>query len=192
MKYAGMPAAMWTLFAGSFRKQLTAILGYEETAAREMIRKAKPKYKELIARLPEFEKADRFKMNIANCAMLSAIILSMPSAAGGGTADGFLRKIHVHGPGPLGLPQERQAPIYAEAHGGPESHGRPESGGPESLFLEYGVLRLPGRQRLRSRRTPAPPTPRSISFWRNWIRPLVKTGKGTAGAAPFLFVPAVL
>ena len=192
MKYAGMPAAMWTLFAGSFRKQLTAILGYEETAAREMIRKAKPKYKELIARLPEFEKADRFKMNIANCAMLSAIILSLPSAAGGGTADGFLRKIHVHGPGPLGLPQERQAPIYAEAHGGPESHGRPESGGPESLFLEYGVLRLPGRQRLRSRRTPAPPTPRSISFWRNWIRPLVKTGKGTAGAAPFLFVPAVL
>lgn len=78
MKYAGMPAAMWTLFAGSFRKQLTAILGYDETAAREMIRKAKPKYKELIARLPEFEKADRFKMNIVNCAMLSAIILSMP------------------------------------------------------------------------------------------------------------------
>lgn len=150
MKYAGMPAAMWTLFAGSFRKQLTAILGYEETAAREMIRKAKPKYKELIARLPEFEKADRFKMNIVNCAMLSAIILSMPSAAGGGAADGVLRKIHVHGPGPLGLPRERQAPIYAEAHGGPESHGRTESGGPESLFLEYGVLRLPGRQRLRS------------------------------------------
>ena len=54
MKYAGMPAAMWTLFAGSFRKQLTAILGYDETAAREMIRKAKLKYKELIARLPEF------------------------------------------------------------------------------------------------------------------------------------------
>lgn len=66
MKYAGMPAAMWKLFAGSFRKQLTAILGYDETAAREMIRKAKPKYKELIARLPEFEKADRFKMNIVN------------------------------------------------------------------------------------------------------------------------------
>lgn len=192
MKYAGMPAAMWKLFAGSFRKQLTAILGYDETAAREMIRKAKPKYKERIARLPEFEKADRFKMNIVNCAMLSAIILSMPSAAGGGTADGFLRKIHVHGPGPLGLPQERQAPIYAEAHGGPESHGRPESGGPESLFLEHGVLRLPGRQRLRSQRTPAPPTPRPVSFWRNWIRPSVKSGKGTAGAAPFLFAPAVL
>ena len=192
MKYAGMPFGMWLLFSKSFRENLSGVFGYDAQTAGKTASKAKPEYKEIIAGLPEFEKGDRFKMNIANCAMLSAIILSMPSAAGGGTADGFLRKIHVHGPGPLGLPQERQAPIYAEAHGGPESHGRPESGGPESLFLEYGVLRLPGRQRLRSRRTPAPPTPRSISFWRNWIRPLVKTGKGTAGAAPFLFVPAVL
>ena len=28
--------------------------------------------------MPEFEKADRFKMNIVNCAMLGAFILSMP------------------------------------------------------------------------------------------------------------------
>ena len=92
MKYAGMPAAMWKLFAGSFRKQLTAILGYDETAAREMIRKAKPKYKELIARLPEFEKADRFKMNIVNCAMLSAVILSMPQRPEVGPLTDFYAK----------------------------------------------------------------------------------------------------
>ena len=92
MKYAGMPAAMWKLFAGSFRKQLTAILGYDETAAREMIRKAKPKYKELIARLPEFEKSDRFKMNIVNCAMLSAIILSMPQRPEVGPLTDFYAK----------------------------------------------------------------------------------------------------
>ena len=29
-------------------------------------------------RLPEFEKADRFKMNIVNCALLGAFVLSMP------------------------------------------------------------------------------------------------------------------
>lgn len=40
--------------------------------------KAKPRYKEIIAGLPEFEKADRFKMNIVNCALLSAFVLSMP------------------------------------------------------------------------------------------------------------------
>ena len=28
MKYAGMPLGMWMLFAGSFQKQLTAVLGY--------------------------------------------------------------------------------------------------------------------------------------------------------------------
>ena len=69
---------MWVLFAGSFRRQLTAVLGYDSDTAREITRKAKPRYKEIIARLPEFEKGDRFKMNIVNCAMLCAFVLSMP------------------------------------------------------------------------------------------------------------------
>ena len=78
MKYAGMPLGMWILFAGSFQKQLTAVLGYDTATARAITKKAKPKYKAIIADLPEFEKADRFKMNIVNCAMLGAFILSMP------------------------------------------------------------------------------------------------------------------
>ena len=78
MKYLGMPMGMWALFAGSFREQLTAVFGYDADTAREIERKAKPKYKEIIRDLPEFEKADRFKMNIVNSAMLGAFILSMP------------------------------------------------------------------------------------------------------------------
>ena len=78
MKYAGMPMGMWALFAGSFQKQLTAVFGYDAPTAKRIARNAKPRYRELIARLPEFEKADRFKMNIVNCAMLAAFILSMP------------------------------------------------------------------------------------------------------------------
>lgn len=78
MKYAGMPWGMWALFGGSFQKQLTAVFGYDEKNASEIARKAKPKYQEIIAGLPEFEKADRFKMNIVNCAMLGAFVLSMP------------------------------------------------------------------------------------------------------------------
>ena len=66
------------LFAGSFQKQLTAVFGYDADAAKAITKKAKPKYKAIIADLPEFEKADRFKMNIVNCAMLGAFILSMP------------------------------------------------------------------------------------------------------------------
>ena len=78
MKYAGMPTGMWALFAGSFREQLTEVFGYDEDAAHQIAKMAKPKYKEIIQGLPEFEKADRFKMNIVNCAMLGAFILSMP------------------------------------------------------------------------------------------------------------------
>ena len=78
MKYVGMPFGMWVLFSGSFQKQLTAVLGYDAATARAITKKAKPQYRQIIRRLPEFEKADRFKMNIVNCAMLAAFILCMP------------------------------------------------------------------------------------------------------------------
>ena len=42
MKYAGMPFGMWALFAGSFQKQLTAVLGYDADAAQAITKKAKP------------------------------------------------------------------------------------------------------------------------------------------------------
>ncbi len=77
MKYAGMPAGMWLLFAGSFRKHLSSVFSYDQETARIVSAKAKPKYREIIGKLPEFEKADRFKMNIVSCAMLSAFVLSM-------------------------------------------------------------------------------------------------------------------
>ena len=78
MRYAGMPWGMWLLFAGSFRRQLSAVYGYDPATAKEITTKATPKYKEIIDRLPEFEKTDRFKMNIVNCAMFSAFLLNLP------------------------------------------------------------------------------------------------------------------
>ena len=78
MKYSGMPMGMWLLFSGSFRKQLVEELGYSRNDAGKIAEKAKRRYKKLIVSLPEFEKKDRFKMNIVNCAMLSAFLLSMP------------------------------------------------------------------------------------------------------------------
>ena len=77
MKYVGMPAGMWLLFAGSFRRHLSAVFNYDKETAKTVSAKAKPKYREIILKLPEFEKADRFKMNIVNCAMFSAFVLSM-------------------------------------------------------------------------------------------------------------------
>ena len=77
MKYIGMPKGMWFLFHRSFREELISVLGFDRVAAVETEKKALPKYKEIIAGLPEFEKADRFKMNIVNCAMLAAFYLNM-------------------------------------------------------------------------------------------------------------------
>lgn len=77
MKYTGMPLGMWVLFSNSFRKQLTTVLKYDGEAAKRITAAAKPKYKEIISKLPEFEREDQFKMNIVNCAMFSAFLLSM-------------------------------------------------------------------------------------------------------------------
>ena len=78
MNYFGMPFGMWTLLAKSFRTQLTEIFGYNDESARDITHKAKAKYKEIISELPEFEKGDRFKMNLVNCSMICSFILSMP------------------------------------------------------------------------------------------------------------------
>lgn len=79
MKYCGMPFGMWMLFAKSFEKNLSDVFGIDPQKAKEIKKSAKPKYKEIIFGLPEFEKADRFKMNIVNCALVGAFILSMPN-----------------------------------------------------------------------------------------------------------------
>ena len=44
MKYIGMPMGMWALFAGSFQKQLTEVLGYDTDTAKAITKKAKPKF----------------------------------------------------------------------------------------------------------------------------------------------------
>ena len=61
MKYAGMPMGMWALFTPSFRNQLTAVFGYDDDTAKDITKKARTKYRKIIADLPEFEKADRLR-----------------------------------------------------------------------------------------------------------------------------------
>lgn len=79
MRYAGMPAGMWALFRRSFERELRDTLGYGAASARGITRAAHARYKQTIAGLPEFERGDRFQMNIVSCAMLSAFVLSMES-----------------------------------------------------------------------------------------------------------------
>ena len=77
MKYTGMPHGMWLLYKNSFRKNLTAVLGFDSKTAKQITKKAAAKYPQIIKKLPAFEKEDRFKMNLVNCAVLVAFLLSM-------------------------------------------------------------------------------------------------------------------
>ncbi|MCM1579256.1 MAG: L-2-amino-thiazoline-4-carboxylic acid hydrolase [Ruminococcus sp.] len=81
MKYMGMPAGMWLLFGKSFENHLVETLKFDRSAAADTAKKAKKKYREIIAGLPEFEKGDRFKMNIVNAAMVAAFYLNMPGGS---------------------------------------------------------------------------------------------------------------
>ena len=78
MKYLGLPAGLWALFVSSFRRQLIDVLGYDRAAAKRITKAAHGEYREIIARLPDFEPGDRFQMNIVSCAMLAAFVLHMP------------------------------------------------------------------------------------------------------------------
>ena len=82
MKYIGMPLGMWLLYRSSFRERLVSVLGCTPREAREITEKAKPRYRAIIEKLPEFEKGDRFRMNIVNCALLCAFLLSMERRPG--------------------------------------------------------------------------------------------------------------
>lgn len=77
MKYAGMPAGMWMLYHKSFRNHLVSNLGFDSETAVRMDKRAKAKYRTIIEKIPEFEKGDRFKTNIVNCALLVAFLRCM-------------------------------------------------------------------------------------------------------------------
>ena len=78
MKYVPMQTGMWAVFSASFRKNLTSVFGLDAKAARDVTANAKRKYAQILKELPDFEPGDRFLMNIVSCAMLGAVVLSMP------------------------------------------------------------------------------------------------------------------
>ena len=77
MQYIGMPLGMWMLYKRSFRTHLQTTLGCTKQEAKAVTKEAKQKCKQILARVPEFEKEDRFKMNLVNCALLVAFVRSM-------------------------------------------------------------------------------------------------------------------
>lgn len=97
MKYIGIPMGLWVLFAGSFQNQLSEVFGYDHATAKRITKDSKLKYKEIIAKLPEFEKGDHFQMNIVGCAMLGAFVLSMPERPDVGRLTGYFANAMMTG-----------------------------------------------------------------------------------------------
>ena len=64
MKYAGMPSGMWMIFSKSFKRQLITDLNYSENEAALIAKRAKPRYREIVEKLPEFDK-EKFAQNIS-------------------------------------------------------------------------------------------------------------------------------
>ena len=75
MKYGLIEKAMWAGYKGTFKKHLTKTLAEENPSA--VMKEAHKRYKEILADVDEFDKGDRFIINIVNCALLSAVLLSV-------------------------------------------------------------------------------------------------------------------
>ena len=84
-------------------------------AAKEITKKAKPQYRKIIAKLPEFEKADRFQMNIVNCAMLVRV---RPAPCRSGRTcrrlTDYYADVHDDAADAVVLPQERKKEVHAK------------------------------------------------------------------------------
>lgn len=75
MKYSFMPRAMWAIFRSSFEQELYRMSNAD---APVIIYGAGKRYREILEPIPEFEKGDRFLVNILSAAMLAAVYLELP------------------------------------------------------------------------------------------------------------------
>lgn len=74
MKYDIICKLMWLMFKNSFSSTLKNDLKIDKY--KKVMKKGKKKYKEILKTIPDFDKDDRFKINIISCAQISSILLS--------------------------------------------------------------------------------------------------------------------
>ena len=75
MKYAFLPRGMWTVFRPTFERELYRM---SKADAPSVMDRAAVRYQEILQPIPEFEKGDRFLLNILSAAMLAAVYLELP------------------------------------------------------------------------------------------------------------------
>lgn len=76
MRYGVFPAAMWAVFRGSFQRRLPLLT---EEAPGAVMKRARREYREILRPIPEFDRDDRFLVNLLSAAMLAAVYRSLES-----------------------------------------------------------------------------------------------------------------
>ena len=74
MKYGYLQKLMWCVFSPGFKKNLNLISADD---AKATMRSAHGKYKKILSDVQEFDKDDRFILNIISAAMLATVYLSL-------------------------------------------------------------------------------------------------------------------
>ncbi len=74
MKYGYLPKLMWCVFAPNFKRNLNIISDENKGT---VMRRAHKRYKEILSEVQEFDKDDRFILNILSAAMLAALYLTL-------------------------------------------------------------------------------------------------------------------
>ena len=90
--------------------------------------------------MPEFERTDRFKMNLVNCAMIGAFILSMPQPPEVDRLTDYYARSMMTAPMQWFCRKKREEQVYLQRYCRYEGHRRLESRRPQPLFVEHGVF----------------------------------------------------
>lgn len=133
MRYGFIQRLMWTGFKGTFRKQLSK--SFDERNPAEVMKNARKKYRKILSGVDEFEKGDRFLMNILSCAMLSAVLLSTEKKIFPGRSPRLLPQGDVRKLSDESSRQKKQG-IHGKRAGTAEIAGKRKREKHESLFLE--------------------------------------------------------
>lgn len=87
MKYGFFPRTMWLVFRGSFQRYLP-LIAHQNSGA--LMRKAKRTYRTILSTIPEFDKDDRFLVNLLSASMLAASLSQFTEKAGSLRYDNLL------------------------------------------------------------------------------------------------------
>lgn len=75
MEYGVLPRGMWAVFGRSFRRHLPLITN---EPPEQIMKRAKQKYRAILTDIPEFDRNDRFLVNILSAAMVAGVYLNLP------------------------------------------------------------------------------------------------------------------